>query len=961
MQYIKKVCFFVFVTIVNLSLFGQVKSIGTPFIRNYVRADYHAGSQTWDIKQGENGMMYFANNNGLLEYDGQNWEVYSLANKSILRTITTENDSIIYAGGFNEFGYFVIGKPGGVKYHSLRTLLPIDKLNFGDVWNIYIHPDGIIFQTYTQLMFLKNGNITVFPAPSSFHFSFLVNNEYYVNDTKTGLMRYAFGKLDPLKGCGFLKGKQIWGILSLGNNLLISTASEGSFVYDGSSLIPWENKSNDFLIENQVYCSLRLNDQLLAFGTIQNGLLICDNNGTPVQHLNMEDGLQNNTVLSIGLDNINNLWLGTDHGIDYIGINSPLTQLSYNYGLGAGYASLIFEGKLYLGTNQGLFFEDIAVINKGGIGPKEMRLIEETRGQVWTLNEIDGHLFCGHNNGTFLIKDEKAKKISDIPGGWTYIKIPGEGSKILGGTYDGLVTYHKQNGKWKFDKKISGFSESSRTLAFDDDGSLWIAHGYKGVYHVFFNKGYDSVLKVKLYNNYNSIFNSSDVNLSKIENEIVFFNDKDIYSFSKKQDKFLVNEKYNNIFKDQEVRSIELDIEDNFWYFGNNQAGVFRIREDGDYTNINLPFRQLDGRFNYSFELVYPVDEQNVFFGVENGFVHYDPSMVKNYNYSFLTYLRSMRSFNPDSVYFTANNKEKEIVLDYSNNDLEFIFSANDFENPDLIMFSSFMQGYDEDWSAWQLRTSRDYTNLDEGEYVFKVRAKNIYGTISKEVSIGFKVLPPFQRSLLAYVLYIIAFIVALILFGWILKRRFERNKLRNQKAQEEIFRRREEKLKSETLLAEKQVIRLRNEKLREKMKLKDKELANATVQTLHKNEMLIKLRDELKKLVALSNDETHKHEVKYLVRKINKEIDDENHWKIFETQFENVHEEFLKRLKTTYPDLTPRELKLCAYLRMNNSSKEISMLMNISTRGVEISRYRLRKKLNLPREKNLTEFIMSF
>jgi DNA-binding CsgD family transcriptional regulator len=404
-----------------------------------------------------------------------------------------------------------------------------------------------------------------------------------------------------------------------------------------------------------------------------------------------------------------------------------------------------------------------------------------------------------------------------------------------------------------------------------------------------------------------------------------------------------------------------LDKGDNIWYFGNNETGVFRIREDGDYTKITLPFRQLDGRFNYSFELVYPVDEQNVFFGVENGFVHYDPSMIKNYNYSFRTYLRKMHSFNPDSLFLPNNKKENEIILKYSNNDLEFIFSANDFENPDQVMFSTFMQGYDEDWSDWQLRTSRDFTNLDEGNYLFRVRVKNIYGTISEEVSIGFTVLPPFQRSIIAYIIYVISFIAMLILFGWILKRRFERNKLKNQKEQEEVFRRREAKLKNEALESEKQVIRLRNEKLREEMKLKDKELANATMQTLHKNEMLIKLRDELKKLVALSNNETHKHEVKYLVRKINKEIDDENHWKIFETQFENVHEEFLKRLKTTYPDLTPRELKLCAYLRMNNSSKEISMLMNISTRGVEISRYRLRKKLNLPRETNLTEFIMSF
>lgn len=944
-----------------MALIAQVKSIGTPFIRNYTRATTQAGSQTWDIKQGDNGMMYFANNNGLLEYDGNYWDTYSLPNKSIMRSIAIGNDSIIYAGGFNEFGYFRIDKMGGAKYYSLIDLLPGDKRNFGDVWKIFIHPDGIIFQTYTQLMFLKNDNINIISAPSTFHFSFLVNNEYYVNDIEKGLMRYALGSLYPLIGFEYLIGKELWGILSLGNNLLISTASEGSYIYDGNSIKPWENISNDFLKKNQIYSSLRLNDNLIAFGTIQNGLLICDNDGVPIQHINMEDGLQNNTVLCIELDYINNLWIGTNHGIDYININSPLSQLSYNFGLGAGYASLIFGDNLYLGTNQGLFIKDVASLNAGGIEPKELKLIEETRGQVWTLCEIDGHLFCGHNNGTFLIKDKKAEKITDVPGGWTYQKIPGEDSIIISGTYAGLVIFQKVKGQWKYSKKVNGFSESSRILAFDNDGSLWISHGYKGIYHLFFNKTYDSVLNVKLYNNQNSIFKSSDVNLEKLNGEIVFFDNENIYSFSEKQNRFVINEKFHGLFKSQDIRYVRQETEEDFWYFSNNQTGVFRIREDGEYTKITLPFQQLEGKFNYSFELVYPVDEQNVYFGIENGFIHYDPSMIKNYNYPFRAYIRTMRSYNPDSVYFSNNKKEKDITLEYSNNDLEFIFSANDFENPEQLVFSTFLQGYDKDWSEWQLRSTRDYTNLNEGDYVFLVKAKNIYGTVTEEVSIGFSVSPPFRRSLIAFILYGVAIILLLILFGWILKRRFEVAKRRNEKEQEEVFRRKEEKLQKEALESEKQVIRIRNEKLREEMKLKDKELANATMQTLHKNEMLIKLRDELKKLAVLSNDETHKYEVKYLVRKINKEIDNENQWKIFETQFENVHEEFLKRLKTTYPDLTPRELKLCAYLRMNNSSKEISLLMNISTRGVEISRYRLRKKLDISRETNLTDFIMSF
>jgi len=940
---------------------AQVKSIGTPFILNYSRANYQAGSQTWDIEQGENGMMYFANNNGLLEYDGKYWNVYPMPNNSIIRAIRSANDDIIYAGGYDEFGYYQIGKMGGAKYKSLTNLLPEDNRNFGDVWNIYIHPDGVIFQTYTQLMFYKNNKVTLIPAPSTFHFSFLVNNEYYVNDLKKGLMRYAMGNLYPLIGIESLIGKEIWGMQALGKYLLIATASDGIYLYDGNSLSTWQNPSLDFLKRNQIYSCERLGDNLLAFGTIQNGLLLCDNEGEPLQLINIEDGLQNNTILCIEKDMFGNLWLGTDLGIDYVEINSPLSNLSDNLGLGTGYTAIEFNNNLYLGTNKGLFVMSVAYFKSGGLVSKEMRLIEETRGQVWTLKEIEGSLFCGHNNGTFLIKDNTAEKIADVPGGWSFLQTPGYPAKIIGGNFSGIALYEKNNKQWKFVKQYKGFSESTRTIEFDEKGSLWMAHGYKGVFKLHFESNYDTIESVVFYNSQNSYLSSNDVNLAKIDNKIVFMNLKNIFTFSKEDENFVPYDNLNRYLSGYKVRALTQDNEGNVWYFKDNESGVLRKQEDGNYTDIYLPFLKIKDRFVKGFEFVYPLDNENVFFGAENGFIHYNPSINKNYNYKYKTYLRSMRSFNPDSTYLPLIADNQSIKLAYSNNDLEFTFSANDFENSDQIVFSTYLQGYDENWSEWQSRSSRDFTNLYEGEYVFKVKAKNIYGTISEEVSTSFKVQPPLQRSLIAYIFYSVIVLLMIIVIGWALKRRFKKAKLKSEKEQQESFKKKEEAMQREALEAEKEIIRMRNEKLRGEMKQKDKELANATMQTLQKNKMLITLRNELKKLSSLSNDIGHKHEVNHLVRRINKEIDNENQWKIFETQFENVHEEFLKRLKTAYPDLTPRELKLCAYLRMNNSSKEISLLMNISTRGVEISRYRLRKKLNLSRETNLTDFILTF
>jgi len=95
------------------------------------------------------------------------------------------------------------------------------------------------------------------------------------------------------------------------------------------------------------------------------------------------------------------------------------------------------------------------------------------------------------------------------------------------------------------------------------------------------------------------------------------------------------------------------------------------------------------------------------------------------------------------------------------------------------------------------------------------------------------------------------------------------------------------------------------------------------------------------------------------MIGRISKDVDHDKQWEVFETAFDEVHEDFLVRLKTRYPKLTPKELRLCAYLRLNISTKEIAPLMNISIRGVEICRYRVRKKLNIDRDTNLTSLII--
>jgi DNA-binding CsgD family transcriptional regulator len=220
-------------------------------------------------------------------------------------------------------------------------------------------------------------------------------------------------------------------------------------------------------------------------------------------------------------------------------------------------------------------------------------------------------------------------------------------------------------------------------------------------------------------------------------------------------------------------------------------------------------------------------------------------------------------------------------------------------------------------------------------------------------------VLPPWYLTIYAWIIYVLIAFCMLYLGYRFFLRSMEKSRLKEKEKQKDKFRQREQQLKEEALFTEKELIRLRNEKLNLEMIHKEKELANSSMLIIQKNEILHKLKDELVKIKNALNDDQLKTDLNTTLKRIGKEIDNEKQWQVFNTHVEQVHEDLFKKLKSQYPGLTPRELSLCAYLRMNISSKEIATLMNISTRGVEIGRYRIRKKLGLDRNANLTDFML--
>ncbi|HKL67823.1 MAG TPA: triple tyrosine motif-containing protein, partial [Bacteroidales bacterium] len=508
-----------------------------------------------------------------------------------------------------------------------------------------------------------------------------------------------------------------------------------------------------------------------------------------------------------------------------------------------------------------------------------------------------------------------------------------------------------------------GFSESSRYIEWDND-DLWISHGYKGLFRLKFTDDFTKVIDIKSFDaDKFSDGNSSQV-LTKLDDELIISSNTALYRITESDTVEYYNELDDYFSESYPDRMIQ-DRYKNIWYFINGSAGVLRPMEDGSYKNIRYPFIPLKNKLVPSFESVYVKDRNNIIFGVEDGFSHYSVMVGIDYSRPFALHLREFREIH-DSISYVLHQDgnfefEQNILPEFQYRDNHIItrYAAASYTDGS-IEYSTYLSNYDMQWTSWDDDNSREFARLKEGHYKFMVKARNSYGKQSQPLVFSFVILPPWYRSTIAKIVYLLIIIMLIVLIIFFFNKRVEANRRVEIQKQKEKYRIREEQLNNEALKVEQELVRMKNEKLRNEMLYKEKELANSAMNILQKNKALIKIKNRMLKIKMLSNNPEVKAQMDQLIRKINHDIDTEDYWNVFEVHLEQVHQDFLKRLYEKHPDLNYREQKLCAYIRMGMSSKEIAALINISFRAVENNRYRLRQKLDLAQGDNLSHYINS-
>jgi ligand-binding sensor domain-containing protein/predicted negative regulator of RcsB-dependent stress response/DNA-binding CsgD family transcriptional regulator len=943
-----------FCIVVQLYTVAYAQSLGTPYIQNFPKLTYASGNQNWSVTQDPKGIMYFGNAEGLLVYDGRYWQQYSLPNHQIVRAVAAGKNNRIYAGGFGELGYWSY-QNNRMAYTSLTSLLPSKtKLN-DEIWRIYNVDNRVVFQSFTSIYIYQNQKLKVVKPDSSLFFMHKVNGRLLAEVTGHGLMELINDKLVPLPGCSSISG--ILSILPYKNNsLLIGTDAQGLFVYDGQKLTTFNTPANTFLKSYQLNNGVKVLNKYFAYGTILNGIIILDENGNIVQQINKGKGLQNNTVLSLYADNNSNLWAGLDNGIDRVELNSPLYfNMDKTGKFGTVYSSIIYQGKIYLGTNHGLYYSNWPLRN----GAFDFEMIPNSQGQVWDLTVLNGELLCGHNNGTYRVVGNQIIKISPLSGGWTVKALKSNPDYLIQGTYNGLALYQKDNG-WKLVQRIAGFTEPSRLVEEDNKGNIWVSHPYKGLIKLTLSADYKRVTAKKSFTEQDGLPGIYNINVFDLEGKMVFATDAGFYTYDELSNRFtkyeVLNNKLANFATSNRIINAGKHL---YWFINHGKVALVDFTESGKVKVDHSRFSMLDGRMVQYYENINRISNSIYLVSIDDGFVIYDlnsgSASNPSQNLPAVLIRRVDDITDRYKVITEGGNTGNKVYIQNGRNNLRISYALPYYRQAQ-IKFQYYLEGYSNQWSDWSTATQKDFTNLSAGAYTFKVRASIDNRVISKVTNFNFEVLPPWYARKRAWVAYVI--LIGIILY--VGKKVYEL-KLRRDSATiaRKLKQEQEEILRKEAEANERRIEKLRTENLQAELDSKNRELSNSAMSLAYKNELLQKLNDELLKLKDENGKKLPSEQINRVQKVINEGRNDERDWNLFEKSFNEAHENFFKRLKAEHPELVPNDLKLCAYLRMNMSSKELSSLLNISLRGVEIRRYRLRKKLNLPHDKNLVEFLI--
>ncbi len=573
----------------------------------------------------------------------------------------------------------------------------------------------------------------------------------------------------------------------------------------------------------------------------------------------------------------------------------------------------------------------------------DFRIIPGTQGQAWSCAVFDEQLLVGHNTGTYRISDHKAERISDVSGGFSMTRDPLKQDLLVQSTYTNIVFFSKSDQQWDYKYQLYDFQDLIRYIQLDFFNNIWASHMHRGIYRLKLDENHQNIISTTYYGQ--EVFGKDyDIQVFNIGNRIVFSTGELLYTYNDLNDSIIPYEQLNIALGEHaRAHKIVPAGEGYYWFIGKHGIGLFTIFDEGIHLVREYPVGLFRDHLIARYENIVPISQTEGLLCLDNGYAILratEPDISSGIEQEKLM-VKGIGIRGRSGLIEQLPLEESSLRIPYHRNSLSLAFSFP-FFSAGSYSFQSIVEGLDAEWSDPLEKPVFEFTRIPAGEYMIRVRAFNEWKRSSEETSLSLIVAAPWYAKKVSFLAYLLLVIVLMLSARSLLVRRIRARELRIKRSKEQ------------------ELIRLRNEKLHAELSFKSQELANSTMSIIKKNEFLMELKEIIK---AQKEELGTRYPEKYysrVVRKIDHNISSMDDWNIFEIHFEKAHEKFLQKLSSKYPHLSHSDLRLCAYLRMNLSSKEIAPLLRISYRGVENHRYRLRKKLLLKKDVNLTDFILS-
>lgn len=890
-----------------------------PFVENYNKANYQGDNQTWNVVQGSDDVMYFANNHYLLRYDGVKWEKNMLPNKTIIRSIYVVGDKI-YSGSYKEFGYW-LRKNGKMNYVSIsRGKAVFDDIENEEIWKIFEFNKIIYFQSFNAIYHYDGSSIKKIKLPFLISYCYPIGNQVLIASVSSGVYRMLDSGIEKVEGWDILENNVIHDIEKFQNKTYFFTKKNGVYVEENGVLNSWKNPLNETLKTANINVAHFLKNNKIAIGTSSRGIYIYDFDTNSHINIDRNNALMNNSILSIGLDNENDLWLGLDNGIAHIEINSPTAIFSDNSGtLGSVYSVVKTDKGYLMASNHGVFKYENNIFS----------LIPNSEGQAWNISKINKKYIIGHNEGTYIYENNVFSKLNNINGGWNLVK-SNVNEWYLQTSYSGIVIY-KNAKDFSNNIFVKGILKPIKYAAQDKKNEIWAADNYRGLYRINYNDAFETTNVENITQKSKENINDFGVKIFEFRNEILFLINKTWYTYNSISNQLVKNDLFNSNFGNTSD-IVKID-EDHFLVL---QEGLL-YQFDAEGNNF---IRNLIQEKYYKGKIIN--DNLRIF---KNG-----GSYLLNLDDGFISLQLKRKTAVKPKIKIEAFNDDNLVAND----------SKIKYNSELLINVISGIYGSTKPSLFYKLDKSAVYSsvasglivlnNLDSGSHSLIIYNHD-GATYNRVSSFAFYVAMPWYFSFWMLLLYLVLIgSILLVYYRWnkmryAQKLKLQEEELKHQKKILEIELKAENELNSQEY--EKHILEL-------ELQSKSSEVTGKSLSIAKQSEMIESIQEILDREIDLNKVKSEINKT-IKINAVNK-----HEWETFETNLNQIHNEFIIKLTKKYTELTPKDIKLCVYLKMNLSSKEIAPMMNISYRGVELHRYRLRKKLQLVQDDNLSRFLLS-